>query len=125
MTIRSVSVLTLASCIALAQDPAAVRGVKWLLDNQNDDGGWGGGRGTPSSVEETALAVEVLYGRNGPAIPFPLRDVVMRVGVRGDLGQVRDAQDLVVARERPQAAPHWIRAPAADAHPVPAKPAGQ
>jgi squalene-hopene/tetraprenyl-beta-curcumene cyclase len=46
--------------LGLAQDPAAVRGVRWLLDNQNDDGGWGGGRGTPSSVEETALAVEVL-----------------------------------------------------------------
>lgn len=38
----------------------AQRGVRWLLENQNDDGGWGGGRGTPSSVEETALAVEVL-----------------------------------------------------------------
>jgi squalene-hopene/tetraprenyl-beta-curcumene cyclase len=46
--------------LGLANDPAAVRGVRWLLDNQNDDGGWGGGRGTPSSVEETALAVEVL-----------------------------------------------------------------
>jgi squalene-hopene/tetraprenyl-beta-curcumene cyclase len=36
------------------------RAIRWLLDNQNQDGGWGGGRGTPSSVEETALAVEVL-----------------------------------------------------------------
>jgi squalene-hopene/tetraprenyl-beta-curcumene cyclase len=40
--------------------PPARRGVGWLLANQNDDGGWGGGRGTPSSIEETALAVEVL-----------------------------------------------------------------
>ncbi len=38
----------------------AQRGIRWLLDNQNDDGGWGGGKGTPSSMEETALAVEVL-----------------------------------------------------------------
>lgn len=32
----------------------------WLADVQNDDGGWGGTRNTPSSVEETALAVEAL-----------------------------------------------------------------
>jgi squalene-hopene/tetraprenyl-beta-curcumene cyclase len=43
----------------MASDPAR-RGIQWLLENQNDDGGWGGCRGTPSSVEETALAVEVL-----------------------------------------------------------------
>jgi squalene-hopene/tetraprenyl-beta-curcumene cyclase len=46
--------------LGLTKEPAAERGVRWLLDNQNHDGGWGGGRGTPSSVEETALAVEVL-----------------------------------------------------------------
>ncbi|MDB5311484.1 MAG: shc 2 [Gemmataceae bacterium] len=36
------------------------RGVDYLLAVQNDDGGWGGAKGCPSSVEETALAVEVL-----------------------------------------------------------------
>lgn len=36
------------------------RGARWLLENQNDDGGWGGGKGTPSSIEETALAIESL-----------------------------------------------------------------
>jgi squalene-hopene/tetraprenyl-beta-curcumene cyclase len=40
-------------------DPAR-KGVSWLLSAQNPDGGWGGAAGTPSSVEETALAVEVL-----------------------------------------------------------------
>ena len=46
--------------LGLADSDPARRGVAWLLANQNEDGGWGGGRGTPSSVEETALAVEVL-----------------------------------------------------------------
>jgi squalene-hopene/tetraprenyl-beta-curcumene cyclase len=41
-------------------NPIALRGVQWLKDNQNPDGGWGGVKGTPSSVEETALAVEIL-----------------------------------------------------------------
>jgi squalene-hopene/tetraprenyl-beta-curcumene cyclase len=35
-------------------------GVGWLLDAQDDAGGWGGGPGTPASIEETALAVEAL-----------------------------------------------------------------
>jgi squalene-hopene/tetraprenyl-beta-curcumene cyclase len=38
----------------------ALRGVDWLTENQNDDGGWGGGISTPSSIEETALAIEAL-----------------------------------------------------------------
>jgi squalene-hopene/tetraprenyl-beta-curcumene cyclase len=36
------------------------RGVDYLLSVQNADGGWGGDKDCPSSVEETALAVEVL-----------------------------------------------------------------
>lgn len=36
------------------------RGVNYLLSVQNADGGWGGAKDCPSSVEETALAVEVL-----------------------------------------------------------------
>jgi squalene-hopene/tetraprenyl-beta-curcumene cyclase len=43
----------------MSSEPAA-RGIAWLLTSQNADGGWGGAAGTPSSVEETALAVEVL-----------------------------------------------------------------
>ena len=40
----------------------ATRGAAWIASSQNDDGGWGGVRGVPSSVEETALAVEALAG---------------------------------------------------------------
>jgi squalene-hopene/tetraprenyl-beta-curcumene cyclase len=52
--------------IALAARPDAptsdlVRhGADWLLNSQNPDGGWGGGQGTPSSVEETGLALDAL-----------------------------------------------------------------
>jgi squalene-hopene/tetraprenyl-beta-curcumene cyclase len=38
----------------------ARRGVAWLLAAQNADGGWGGVPGVPLSMEETALAVEIL-----------------------------------------------------------------
>ncbi len=39
---------------------ARLRGLNWLLSSQNDDGGWGGEVSTPSTIEETALAVESL-----------------------------------------------------------------
>lgn len=46
--------------LGLMQSEPARRGIAWLLAVQNADGGWGGAAGVPSSVEETALAVEVL-----------------------------------------------------------------
>lgn len=36
------------------------KAVRWILDNQNNDGGWSARRGLESSVEETGLALESL-----------------------------------------------------------------
>jgi squalene-hopene/tetraprenyl-beta-curcumene cyclase len=44
---------------------SADRGFRWLLNSQNPDGGWGSGHGTPSSIEETALALESLAAEFG------------------------------------------------------------
>ena len=43
----------------MGADPAR-RGIAWLVASQNNEGGWGGAPGVESSVEETALAVEIL-----------------------------------------------------------------
>ncbi|QDT29274.1 Squalene--hopene cyclase [Gimesia panareensis] len=40
--------------------PQAEQAVQFLHSVQNPDGGWGGAEGAPSSVEETALAVDAL-----------------------------------------------------------------
>lgn len=41
-------------------DVAGQRGVNWLKNSQNPDGGWGGAPQIVSSIEETSLALEVL-----------------------------------------------------------------
>ena len=50
------------------------RALKWLLDQQNADGGWGGSKHAPSSVEETALSIAALAKslRCLPGIHHPL-----------------------------------------------------
>ena len=62
-----------ADC-GLTADPACAAGRDFLLAVQNPDGGWGGAKGCPSSVEETALAAEVLL-RLAPDRPEPWRGI--------------------------------------------------
>ena len=72
------SVLThLCSCPQAA--PAMLqKAAAWLMKMQRAEGGWGGGKYGPESIEETALAVTALarYGRvaeSGPAARHALR----------------------------------------------------
>jgi len=45
-------------------DPEYQKGLKWLLENQNEDGSWSGLKGLPPSIEETALALEIVVSAN-------------------------------------------------------------
>jgi len=62
LTYGTSRVLLLADVSGLSDGvlSALRRGADYLIATQNPDGGWGGRAGTPSSIEETALAVEGL-----------------------------------------------------------------
>jgi len=72
------------------------RGAGYLFGSQNADGGWGGRSGTPSSIEETALAVESLVAR-GNLLPPPL--VEGRSPRSGGRGVFRQPAPLPVAAQ--------------------------
>ena len=87
LTYGTARVLTALEAVAKNESaglrlPAGLRerGLDWLINNQNADGGWGGERGLRSSVEETALAVEAL-AINGEASGPRGRDA-MQQGTR-------------------------------------------
>jgi len=65
------------------------RGLRWLLQSQNADGGWGGAKDTPSSIEETALAVEALAD---------LRPRINELANRADDARLPAALDEAIAR---------------------------
>ncbi len=48
------------SAMGQERHPMTVKGVNWLLRNQNSDGGWSARKGLTSSVEETGLALDSL-----------------------------------------------------------------
>ncbi len=85
-------VLEAYEACGFVQNDVAQRGYAWVAANQNDDGGWGGIKGTPSSVEETSLAVEALLaGKNDPkALTRGLEWLVQRV----DSGTVADTAPI-------------------------------
>ena len=63
------------------ESPPAQRGLEWLAAAVDPGGGWGGGQGEsrgPSSVEETALAVEALLA----APSDPRRQPVLEAGLQ-------------------------------------------
>jgi squalene-hopene/tetraprenyl-beta-curcumene cyclase len=61
-TYGTTRVLSAYRSLNLIETETARRGLHWLIRAQGDDGGWGGAPQTPSSVEETALAVDALIG---------------------------------------------------------------
>ncbi|HKQ75196.1 MAG TPA: prenyltransferase/squalene oxidase repeat-containing protein [Blastocatellia bacterium] len=62
-TYGTTRVLAAYGALNLMENEAARRGLAWLISAQGEDGGWGGAPNTPSSVEETALALDALLGR--------------------------------------------------------------
>jgi len=74
-------------------DEPARRGVRWLVEAQNADGGWGGGKpsawggdeGRVSSVEETAVAVEALVSAATGSTAKPALDRAIESAVQGGL----------------------------------------
>jgi squalene-hopene/tetraprenyl-beta-curcumene cyclase len=75
------------------------RGVTYLLSVQNADGGWGGDKDCPSSVEETALAVEVLIDlasreRERPEEPSPVERGLMWLVEAVESGRFRDPSPI-------------------------------
>jgi squalene-hopene/tetraprenyl-beta-curcumene cyclase len=59
--------LSAYASLGIAHDPVAARAAAWLFRNQNSDGGWGGARDVPSTVEETAWALTALSASGVPS----------------------------------------------------------
>jgi squalene-hopene/tetraprenyl-beta-curcumene cyclase len=75
-------------------DEPARRGVAFLLSIQNADGGWGGAAHTPSSIEETALAVEILCDLDDPAVVKAVNSAVAWLVEQVENGRLHDATPI-------------------------------
>ncbi|TWT75668.1 Sporulenol synthase [Posidoniimonas polymericola] len=77
--------LALADLLA-ADEPlgaaSAARAADWLVAAQNADSGWGGVGGVPSSIEETALAVEALAAYAASTNPTDAHLAAVRSGAQ-------------------------------------------
>src|SRR5262249_19323416 len=69
----------------------------------------------PRELGDAPVGREPPHGRPGPPPLDPLLDLKVRVGIRRDLRQVRDAEHLKRRSERPQLAPDDVGNAAADA----------
>jgi squalene-hopene/tetraprenyl-beta-curcumene cyclase len=75
------TLLGLQSSLAREQPKAAGcrrRGVRWLIDAQNADGGWGGSLGVASSIEETGVAMAALGRSSEDGDPQEVENAVAR-----------------------------------------------
>jgi squalene-hopene/tetraprenyl-beta-curcumene cyclase len=80
-----------------------VSGIQWLLSARNSDGGWGGAAAVPSSIEETALAVEALAGiRDHSKVSRPL------IPVNDSRGHVLSLIDLEALKAAAFAGVSWL-----------------
>ncbi len=91
-TYGTAKVLAAFQALGRMSDESAVRGVRWLVENQNPDGGWGAGPGTPSSVEETALALEALLGQGSGTSEFRNWPETAQDAQHAQSGQFRNSE---------------------------------
>jgi squalene-hopene/tetraprenyl-beta-curcumene cyclase len=79
----------------LLNTPAAQRGLRWLVSTQSAGGGWGGNSDTPSSVEETALAIDALLGAyDMPEVKRALERGLLRLVDYVESGEFTEASPI-------------------------------
>ena len=79
-----------------AEHPACGRALKWLAAAQNSDGGWGGAPGIISTIEETALALDVLISmdRTGQVPPQVTENGVVWLLAQIDQGKLMEPSPI-------------------------------